>query len=328
MHTRYTYLDTVGGIMILHMMYIVHAAHFTNIFPQQVEYIMELLTCFLPWFYFKSGMFYKAQGSFKDFFVKRVKTLLIPFAVFSFIGWFFIYFLGSIFFSEESLYNLITNSIATFLWQGAFNGNFALWFLFSLFWVNILYQLFRMMRLNNYIIMFFSFVCAYCIYQFEVSLPTYIGNVCNGLFFYSLGVALKQRQFNDTLFLISILILVASAVFPSYLDFRANRIMAGNNSYLLAELYCLSGIVFFNNVFSRYFPTRISILTHVGENSMKYYVVHYIFLIGILRILTMVFYLSDPVVLFLIIAVAMTILLYFSGIILSKKAFAVLMGGH
>lgn len=59
---------------------------------------------------------------------------------------------------------------------------------------------------------------------------------------------------------------------------------------------------------------------------MKYYVVHYIFLIGLYRILTMVFHLSNPIVLFLLIVPTMSILLYISGIILSKEPYVVLMG--
>lgn len=244
MNKRCTYLDTVGGIMIIHMMYIVHAARITNIFPQFVDFLMSLLTCFLPWFFFKSGMFYKGKGSFGQLLSKRARTLLIPFAAFSFIGWFLIYFMGGIFLIGESVRDLLTNSIKIFIWEGAFNGNFALWFLLSLFIVNVIYRLLRMMKLNNMLIMLLSFLCAYNIYQFKISIPTYIGNVSNGMFFYSLGVGLKEKQFITPLFLISIIVLGISLVYPSYIDFRANTIVMGNKSYLLAELYCISGIVF------------------------------------------------------------------------------------
>ena len=328
MHTRYTYLDTVGGIMIIHMMYVVHAAHFTNVSPWLVEYVMELMTCFLPWFYFKSGMFYKDGSSLIEDFAKRVKKLLLPFAVFSFIGWGLIFILGSLWMTDASVVDLLKDSLSTFLWEGAFNGNFALWFLFSLFLVCVTYRMLRKLRINNRVIMLLSFACAWGIYQFDLSFPTYVGNFCNGLFFYSLGVELKQKQFYNALFYASCLILVISAFLPSYLDFRANKILIGHQSYLLVELYCFAGIIFFNNIFYRFFPNRIPLLTHVGENSMKYYVVHYIFLIGLFRLLTMVFHLSNPIALFLIIVVIMTILLYFSGRILSMKTFAVLMGEH
>lgn len=328
MSTRHSYLDSVGGIMIIHMMFVVHAARFTHVCPEFVESLMELLTCFLPWFYFKSGMFYKDGVSLKEDLAKRAKKLLLPFAVFSFIGWFLIYFIGSLWLTDASVTELLQESVSTFIWEGAFNGNFALWFLFSLFLVCVTYRLLRRVRINNRVIMLLSFAGAWGIHQFDLSLPTYIGNVCNGLLFYSLGVELKEKQFNNVLFYVCSLILVISAFFPSYLDFRANKIIMGHQYYLLAELYCFAGIIFFNNIFYRFFPKRIPLLTHVGENSMKYYVVHYIFLIGLFRVLTIMFHLSSPVTLFLIIAVIMSILLYLSGIILSKEPFSRLMGEH
>ena len=328
MSTRHTYLDTVGGIMLIHMMFVVHAARITNICPSAVEYLMALLTCFLPWFYFKSGMFYKGDGSLIGLFKKRARTLLLPFAVFSFIGWFFIYFLGSIFLGESSISDLIADSFTTFLWEGAFNGNFALWFLLSLFLVTIAYRILRMMKLKNSIVMILSFAGAFGIQLFDISLPTYVGNVCNGLFFYSLGVALRQKQFNNYLFSICAVIMVISAIFPSYLDYRANEVVFGHKYYLLAELYCFAGIIVFNNIFYRYFPDTIPLLTHVGRHSIKYYVVHYIFLIALFRALTIIFHWSDPVVLFLVITVSMCMLLYVSDIILSKKPFNALLGEY
>lgn len=63
---RLTYLDMVSGIMIIYMIFM-HCCQFTHITGTTFfKRLSVVFICFMIWFFFKSDMFYKREGSFKD----------------------------------------------------------------------------------------------------------------------------------------------------------------------------------------------------------------------------------------------------------------------
>ena len=64
-------VDAVCGLMIIYMIY-GHICAWSGV--QQIELFPCLLFYFMPWFFFKSGMFFR-EKSFKKEFVNGVKNL-------------------------------------------------------------------------------------------------------------------------------------------------------------------------------------------------------------------------------------------------------------
>ena len=106
-------------------------------------------------------------------------------------------------------------------------------------------------------------------------IPYYIGNIFHGLACYSAGHLLKEKQFNRYILLLSLVLFLIHFIYPSILGVRSNSC---DKNYFLGTIYNLSGIIVFNNIFYRFFNKKIGLLSYVGQNSMVYYVTHYIVL--------------------------------------------------
>lgn len=86
LYRRDTSLDAVGGLLIMYMMLTHLYGHYEV--PKGVFYlgVSQLLTFFMAWFFFKAGMFYKQERP-KDVFIKKFNRLLVPFVIYSIIGY-------------------------------------------------------------------------------------------------------------------------------------------------------------------------------------------------------------------------------------------------
>lgn len=309
MNKRLVGIDTVSGVMLIWMMYVVHLARFSGVDTPFLHFILSLMSCFMPWFYFKAGMFFKPDKPFKVELRTNTKRLLVPFLFFSFIGWGGIFLGGNLLLGRGNLSSLIEDSLKSFLWYGSFNGNFALWFLLSLFMVKFLFKIFSLLKVPHCLILLLSAggVAFFVVGHFNHFL--YIGNVSNGLFFFTLGVIMKDVLLNKPIILFSLLLLMLQFFFPTYLDFRASEIL-GVLPFPLVELSCLAGCVLFYYLFTIVFSQPVFLVTYVGKNSMRYYVVHYMIISIVLQFIEYTSLVSNVMAKFLYSAILLTIALY------------------
>lgn len=77
-------LDTIAGIMTIYMIYI-HICPWVGISP--LPHVGKFLFFFMAWFFYKSGMFFH-NISFSECYKKGIQRLMIPYIIFSIIGWF------------------------------------------------------------------------------------------------------------------------------------------------------------------------------------------------------------------------------------------------
>lgn len=309
MSKRLIGIDTVSGVMLIWMMYVVHLARFLGMDTPFLHFTLSLMSCFMPWFYFKAGMFFKPNKPFKIELRTNTKRLLIPFLFFSFIGWGGIYLGGNLLLGRGDLSSLIEESFKNFLWYGSFNGNFALWFLLSLFTVKLLFNFFSQLKVPHYLILLLSAggISFFVAGHFKHFL--YIGNVFNGLFFFTLGVIMKNVLLKKSVILFSLFLLMLQFFFPTYLDFRASEIL-GVLPFPLVELSCLAGCVLFYYLFTIVFSQPVFLVTYVGKNSMRYYVVHYMIISIVLQFIEYTSLVSNVMAKFLYSAILLTIALY------------------
>ena len=280
---RMTYIDVVAGIMIIWMI-LGHCRHFSSYqlpFPNYLAFYM-------PWFFYKSGLFFNTKEN-KDLLRNDVAKYLRFFLVYSFIGW-VVWSICGLLDDSILLKDCFVKPINTFAKSGCIKGNGALWFLLSLFIVRQIANVI-LKNCNKHIpiftipiISFFCFVAAYLLYANRwYSHSWWIGNILSGLCFFLLGYWLRDKEKRTRLFIISVLVYF-SIVFASsanlidgfpYLYMHANKMYSGN--YLLFFPMALAGIIMTNNVF-RYLckHMNIRIFEYVGQNSMNFYVTHWI----------------------------------------------------
>ncbi len=236
---------------------------------------------FMPWFFFKSGMFERGGTIHMS---KILKGLIIPFIFFTLAG----YFIWSLQYLAEHEWSFRWIAGATLMYlyaAGSFPGNGPLWFLEALIIARMLFPLFVRMHFNNWWIMMFAFGIAF-IYVFL--LRTYNdGNYLMmaipqgflALSCYAAGYLFKRLQYNMWVAGAGIIIYLAIVLLKvPTIPFAQVGMTAPMESWLLFLPSSLAGIVTWNYVV-RLMPSwffRVFPLGYLGRNSMTYYCGHFI----------------------------------------------------
>ena len=271
---RTTWIDNLSGVLITYCVMFYHLPGFIGTGASSFRIVLRsLFGFFIAWFFFKSGMFYK-QRSLKEELDKCWRRLIIPFLVINAIC-----ILIRIFITKDAAPLEI---LKVDLYRESDVMCNPLWFCLSLAIVRILYQALSKVRIKLVAIII-SFVLAFLLNRYSyhlvggriINIPPWVGNIFLGLFFYGLGDILRDYQFKKPFLLLSVIIYIIFLFFPSPLDFYRN---VSDNSYLLSVFYDFSAIILFNNIFKSLLNVQVPVLTHVGANSMIYYITHYSFL--------------------------------------------------
>lgn len=263
-------LDTIAGIMTIYMIYI-QICPWVGISP--LPHVGKFLFFFMAWFFYKSGMFFH-NISFSECYKKGIQRLMIPYIIFSIIGW-FMFFIRDVI-KQEITEQYFINSLRQILHEGAVAGNAPLWFLFTLFCVRIIFYLVHKLKQYSVIPICFFGILAYILNFWHIKDYYWISNICSGMFFFGCGYILKNVQYNKYLFIISVITYIGIIIYiPTFVDFRSNTFTKGN--YIAWILSSLAGIITFNNIF-KYIPVRFKLLNNIGKDSMSYYVTHWIIL--------------------------------------------------
>ena len=79
MNKRVFYLDNLSGLLIIEMIFLCHIRILSVMIPDSgfLYQLQYFLIFFMPWFFFKSGMFY--GRNLKHDITKDAKKLLVPF---------------------------------------------------------------------------------------------------------------------------------------------------------------------------------------------------------------------------------------------------------
>ena len=323
------------------MIFICHQPLFCNYSSPAIDFILKLLSFFMAWFFFKAGMMFKDRPT-KEVISSSFKRLLVPYMAFSVIGcaimalqqWVLGHDPFSMWFLKHEIEWLLANS--------TFFPTQACWFLLTLFVVRVVYsRLHKNTIALPIIVISVSIILGWLIYEFSVKdniyyalgignrsyklqIPFYIGNMFHGLAFYTLGYWLKDRQFNRYILAVALIFFIAKFFFFAFMDFRGNNTEGGN--YLLCVVYELSGCIVANNVFRHWLDREFPLFTHIGRNSMVYYLVHYPLMTFIVMFLNP-FPGSTAFVRFAYLTIILIVLLIVSDYIFRLKKLRLFIGG-
>lgn len=262
---RQNFVDGLAGLLILSVI-LGHAAGVTDYNR------LNPIIFFMFWFYFKSGMFYRPKEREKII-IGGAKKLLLTFVVYSFIGY-VVDCLGKYISGDREWEHYILVPIKDLLLRGSIRGNLPLWFLFSLYCVQIIYNELYIRQIRPIFIFCGGLCLASLAYYFGLKYPYYLSTISLGLAAYSFGYMFRERQYTKKCLFISLALYLGIFIFyPSFIDFRDNCLNDGGN-YILAVIFSLSGCIVFNNIF-RKLP-NCTVLQFMGKNAMDYYVIHWI----------------------------------------------------
>ena len=280
-HERYSHIDAIAGLLIINMI-LGHCIQKTGMKEMDLYHYMNVLSFFMPWFFFKSGMFSKVK-SVRDTAINGLYKFMRPYLIWNIAG-LIPFFLLKVANHDYVWYHYILQPFKGILLDGQYSGNSPLWFLLNLWIIQIVYSFVNQRNIPKYLLLTFSFLGGYLCFVFEINTPSYIASVSTGLFFYCMGDLLRQIQYSKIAFILSSIVYI-SFLFSeiSFVDINTNTLQSGN--YFLWPIFALSGIVCINNLFMYgiEYIQKIKIFNHIGENSMSYYVSHWIIInIGVL----------------------------------------------
>lgn len=265
-------LDAVCGLLIIYMIY-GHICLWTGV--EQVEIFPRLLFFFMPWFFFKSGMFYKPRP-LKDELSGGARRLLVPYVVFSLIGQ-VVFYVKWLVQGGTPWKDFGVAPLRTLLHEGAVMGNSPLWFLLTLFLVRVLFNVcfLRDKRLAIGLSLLLG-VVAYVFRIINFHSFFYVPNVCAGLFFYGCGYVMRNEKDKKLVLLVSAFLYLSYMIlYPSYYDFRSNEIKVDVYPYCIVA--CVGAIISVNSLFKR-FAFLQKPFVGIGKDSITYYAVHWIVL--------------------------------------------------
>lgn len=300
-------IDSVKGVCLLHM-FVLHIFIIYGFFDAKgaaSEFYFNALSFFMSSFYFFSGFFFKSpeNGNEMKYIRSKVKKFIIPLITWSVISLPFVYC------KDYSLTDINMEGVKwlepfTFVLPlGCLRSNDALWFLSSLFLVNVIFFIVNR-RLSGKRLFVFILLCY--LYSFVDSkiLPCVFNssNVSLGIVYFYGGymfrkASMKYSIFRVWYFILACVLYVLIMTFdPQYLMFVSLGQVRGY--YILNLVFSISGIYILWFVFKKL--PRISLFVYFGEHSMSLYVWHMIPLRLVLDPLIKYYYPECPFILYFI----------------------------
>lgn len=268
---RIEFIDLAKGICIL----LVLAVHIIPEFGKKYD----ILTCLrMPLYFCLSGMFFKDYGGFKNLVIKKADKLLLPFFGWYVISYCFYYFriytLG-----EASEYFHILD-----FFTRPYFYNIPLWFLMSLFWVNILYAFID--KISKYWYMKIFYVSIFMVFGWLFSISGYpnwffIGTSMTCLPFFCLGRILinsdllkNSNHKNDLAVAIGCIALVALGYIITsesvLMEYYNNTLQKGN----IISLYTIATSLVILILLACKYIKRIPLVSFLGRYSIIVLVTH------------------------------------------------------
>lgn len=271
---RQSHLDVICGILIVYMVFY-HCLQCANVTDSIYAKISgRFFFFFMPWFFFKAGMFFKRQLTINALKL-GVDRLIRPYIIFSLIG--YVFYCAKLFLDGKTDFfsDYISIPLKSILAAGAFHGNAPLWFLLTLFAVRMIYVVLEKKISVCYLLI--AGLISMLLNAIGFDKPYWIANVCLGTFFYVSGYLLKESQYQRKMFVMSIVVYMFALIIPSFVDVNRNHLEYG--WYLSWMISAIAGCVLFNNLF-RAIKSNIlfDLFEKIGRNSMVFFCSHWIVL--------------------------------------------------
>ena len=273
---RNTSLDLISGVMILWMV-VYHIFMWSNLKGSRLyQLLLQWLFFFMPWFYFKSGMYFKKNidESIVSYFKNGFSKLFVPLFFWTLLGY-IITIPVQVAWRHKPLLEIITSPLYNFIKSGDTIGNPPLWFLLSLFMVQLIaYYLAKIKDAASLLLLLLLFTGGYFLERSSVILPVGASTIPLGLTFYFLGYFFSKYSLSiksEKLATFLLVVFVICNLYQwSYVDIHMNSIKYGSYiSYLPMSIMAIMLCIYFSKFI------KSDILSWAGKNSMYFFVLHW-----------------------------------------------------
>ena len=289
-------MDLISGLFILQIV-VMHILQWSGLWGTGtfLDYWDKAFFFFMPWFYFKAGLFLNRKRALNDWIRKDAFRLLLPYVVFSVIG--SVVWMGfDLWEGGHPVWKTLLLPAWGIVKNGAPDGNLPLWFLLSLFWSRLF---FRLLPERGEVCAFvIAVVIGAVLSEYSVQLPLSLSTAFPGLAFLLLGrwsrnyITGDKKITGGGICLLLAVYMVSVYFFLPCAGMRSNQFAIGNLSegvsypvvVSLSWIGCLS-----LSFVIRLLPFRVSFLEYLGKDSMLFYVAHWIPLLVANRLLTLLF---------------------------------------
>lgn len=279
---RIEWVDILKGFGILFML----IGHRIGSEGEGISYALLVWICsfHMPLFFFLSGYTfnverYKGRKGFIAFGVKKIKTLLVPMALFSIFSICFeIFYYGMIFKSIDG-YDTLINGLAGIIVQGnqiEFGARY--WFLPCIFISEVLFYIILKNRVIPILLAsLFLYAMGYIwIIRIGILLPWSLETSFVTIVFICIGYVTRKKNIVDKIsnkYVMALMMLLLNIVFTyinysvlgKYIDLHLDRL--GNPVCFLGET--LAGTFFMVLLFSN--CNKLKCIQYIGKNSCIYY---------------------------------------------------------
>lgn len=280
---RKEYIDAVAGIMILWMMF----GHLQQVTDWYLDY-PNILFFFMPWFYYKAGALSKKR-TLREIANTGGGKFAKPFVTYGLIGQ-VILVVCMLMEHETSLKPYLYTPIRCLLLGGTIPGNLPLWFLPSLFTTQCLFAFLQEKKVNVYAcaligllggLIFMLINCRF--------VPAYIGSGIFGVCYFAMGKILHKYEGNCKV-LVGVFVFCAVLLLIDHTpisDIGGVAQFRGTMwDYFHGVGVALCGCFIIDTVFF-YLQSilKFPLLRWIGRNAMDFYVLHWIILLAMQRLL-------------------------------------------
>ena len=263
MNGRIRWVDIAKGIGI----FLVVLGH-----CQITEDVLTIISTFhMPLFFFLAGFVFRPErySSFSGFFKARVKSILVPYAAFTLLS--ILFSLSRTLLGQRVSLEMI---FGDFLRAGVVESNPPLWFLRTIFFVEILFFLLNKMKLSDAKAVCLVYLGFAAVFLLHWNLYT---RMVNGLLFYSLGYLAKQSAVFEkkaaNCLPIAAISAVGFALSFAYVSWKQYYFSIASNTHLLPFLMVTHlGILFV--ITSSMALRKNRVLEYLGRNSLVILCVH------------------------------------------------------
>ena len=249
---RIEYIDLAKGICIMLVVF-----HHIALQDHDLEYpLKNMLKMFrMPLYFTLSGLFFKSYSGFFEFALRKIDRLLIPY---------FTFYLLAIVISDT-------------------NG--AIWFLFCLFIINMLfyglYLLSQIKSSRHHVFILCLITLAFGIIGYflsinNINLPIYIDTALTALPFFAAGYVMRKytdillkKRYDGYLWIVCVVLFVLCWLLAGYVNYRTNTYQIDPFSLYLGGFCGIMGVLFLAKSL-----VKIPILSYCGRYSIIILLTH------------------------------------------------------
>lgn len=250
--------DIVAAILMVVVVF-----HHAGVLVSGPYSVMHVFNFFMPWFFFKAGMFHKSDEKLKKMIEKTFFRLFIPLC-------FCITTTALIRFCVGTSIDYSLKGVIGFLLY----ANSVIWFVVALIIVRILFTVLPKEKTLVVCYCAISFLLSDIINNNDLKIWLIIKEIPMALFYYALGFLLKEFRVDkySAIVLLALTYFLFIVLIPSKVDMKMEYVMFGN--FEIAVIGNIVGILLINAIAKKVERFIPMFFIAIGRESLVYYILH------------------------------------------------------